>query len=379
MTDPTTDLTLLWQDITLWAGELGFHKCGVSGVDLRSAEGFLADWLKAGFHGGMDYMERHGMKRARPAELVPGTLRVLSFSLNYLPESSGADWIERSWQALEHPEEAVISRYAHGRDYHKVARSRLKRLAERIAQRVGPFGYRLFTDSAPVLEVELAQRSGIGWRGKHTLALSRDAGSMFFLGEIFIDVPLAVTAPVAAHCGRCERCITVCPTKAIVAPYQLDARRCISYLTIEHSGSIPVEFRRAMGNRIYGCDDCQLVCPWNKFAKLTALADFEARGLEHNSLLELFTWSEQDFLAATEGSAIRRIGHARWLRNLATALGNALCAELPDASRHAIIEALRARRTDPDAAVREHVEWALIQQPDSLLTGSPHASSHAPA
>ncbi len=371
--DATTDLTLLWQDIVLWASELGFHKAGVSDVDLGSAERFLADWLKAGFHGGMDYMERHGMKRARPAELVPGTLRVLSFSLNYLPESVGQDWIERSWQALELPQEAVVSRYAHGRDYHKVARSRLQRLAERIEQRIGPLGFRVFTDSAPVLEVELAQRSGIGWRGKHTLALSRDAGSMFFLGEIFIDLPLPVTAPVAAHCGRCERCITVCPTQAIVAPYKLDARRCISYLTIEHAGSIPVEFRHAMGNRIYGCDDCQLVCPWNKFAKLTALADFEARGLEHNSLVELFMWSEQDFLVATEGSAIRRIGHARWLRNIATALGNALRAPLPQGARQDIYQALVSRRTDADAAVREHVEWALIQQlqlPAGLPAGS---------
>jgi epoxyqueuosine reductase len=367
------DLSCLWQDIVLWAKELGFHKAGVSDVDLSSAEEFLADWLKSGFHGEMEYMERHGMKRARPAELVPGTLRVLSFSLNYLPESVGPRWIERSWQALEEPEQAVVSRYAHGRDYHKVSRSRLQRLAERIEERVGPFGYRVFTDSAPVLEVELAQRSGIGWRGKHTLALSRDAGSMFFLGEIFIDVPLPVTAPAAAHCGRCERCITVCPTQAIVAPYKLDARRCISYLTIEHAGSIPVQFRRAMGNRIYGCDDCQLVCPWNKFAKLTPLADFEARGLEHNSLVELFMWSEHDFLAATEGSAIRRIGHARWLRNIATALGNALSVELSHSARHSICQALETRRAHADAVVREHVEWALTQLPQVLPHGAPHA------
>ncbi len=364
--EPSSEsLKALWTSIVQWAQELGFNKAGVADVDLQAAEQPLLDWLEAGFHGEMAYMQRHGLRRARPAELVPGTVRVLSFSLNYLPPDTGPDWIRQSWAQLEQPGEACISWYARGRDYHKVARARLQRLAERIGEAVGPRGYRVFTDSAPVMEVELAQRSGIGWRGKHTLALSRDAGSMFFLGEIFVDLALPTTAAASPHCGRCERCITVCPTQAILAPYKLDARRCISYLTIEHAGPIPVEFRRAIGNRIYGCDDCQLICPWNKFARPSALADFASRGLEQISLIHMFAWSEDEFLKMTEGSAIRRIGHLRWQRNLAIALGNALRdANRQDAS--AMLLALETRRDHADAVVRESIEWALAQrQPDA--------------
>ncbi|MEO8835863.1 MAG: tRNA epoxyqueuosine(34) reductase QueG [Caldimonas sp.] len=341
-----------------WGRELGFSQIGVAGIDLASAEPRLAAWLDNGFHGEMDYMAAHGMKRARPDELVPGTASVVTARLDYLPRDTAPGWQAVEWRRLDDPAAASVSIYARGRDYHKVLRQRLKQLAERIGAAIGPFGHRVFTDSAPVLEAELAARSGIGWRGKHTLVLDRDRGSMFFLGEIFVDVALPESEPVADHCGRCTACIDVCPTRAIVAPYALDARRCISYLTIEAKGAIPVEFRAAIGNRIYGCDDCQLVCPWNKFASASPLADFDVRPvLDGPELLALWSWDEAGFLQATEGSAIRRIGFERWQRNVAVALGNALAAS-GDA---AIVDALRARRDGASALVREHIDWALEQ------------------
>jgi epoxyqueuosine reductase len=345
-----------------WARELGFSQIGVAEVDLgETAEAGLRAWLEAGFHGSMAYMAAHGMKRARPAELQPGTLRIITVRMDYLPESRGADWRRQEEARLARPGEAVISMYARGRDYHKVLRSRLQKLADRLADEIGPLGHRCFTDSAPVLEVELATRSGLGWRGKHTLALARDAGSMFFLGEIFVDLALPLTAAAEPHCGRCTACIDVCPTQAIVAPQRLDARRCISYLTIESDDPIPPEFRRAMGNRIYGCDDCQVACPWNKFARRTPLPDFAERAdLAQPGLLELFAWSEDEFLRRTEGSPIRRIGHARWQRNIAVALGNALHAGEPPAPIEA---ALRARLTDASPLLAEHIHWALSSAP----------------
>ena len=306
----------------------------------------------------MDYMARHGLRRARPAELVPGTLRVISARMDYLPRDTPPFDGLPAWRRLDDAHRATVSLYARGRDYHKVLRSRLQQLADRLADAVGPFGHRVFTDSAPVLEVEIASRSGIGWRGKHTLALARDAGSMFFIGEVFVDLPLPVTAPADAHCGTCNACLDICPTRAIVAPGRLDARRCISYLTIEHDGPIPVELRPLIGNRIYGCDDCQLVCPWNKYAQRSALPDFDVRtALDDPTLLELWAWTEPQFLAFTEGSAIRRIGHERWQRNLAVALGNALRAT----GNPAIAPALRARRDAATTLVREHIDWALHQ------------------
>ena len=295
-----------------WASELGFSQIGVADVDLSGAEPGLLAWLEAGFHGQMAYMQRHGLRRARPAELVPGTLRVITARMDYLPQATPRNWQAQEEAAQRDPQRAVVSIYARGRDYHKVLRARLQQLADKLASAVGPLGHRVFTDSAPVLEVELAARSGIGWRGKHTLALHRDAGSMFFLGEIFVDLALPTTEAVAAHCGTCKACMAICPTQAIVAPYKLDARRCISYLTIEHPGPIPPELRAAMGNRIYGCDDCQLACPWNKYAQRSSLADFDPRhGLDHSSLVALWSWSEAEFLQRSEGSAIRRIGWSR--------------------------------------------------------------------
>jgi epoxyqueuosine reductase len=339
------------------ARELGFSQIGIAGVDLSSAEEGLAQWLAQGFHGDMHYMAAHGTRRARPAELVPGTVSVITARMDYLPRGTPEDWQAVEFDRLRRPGEAIVSVYARGRDYHKVMRGRLQRLADRIAEAVGPFGHRVFTDSAPVLEAELASRSGQGWRGKHTLVLDREAGSMFFLGEIYVDMALPASEPVSAHCGSCSACIEVCPTRAIVAPYRLDARRCISYLTIEHGGPIPLELRPLIGNRIYGCDDCQLICPWNKFAKKSALPDFDARdGLSGRQLGELFAWSEEDFLRFTEGSPIRRIGHERWLRNIAVALGNALRAGHQEARA-----ALATRRDDASALVREHVDWALAQ------------------
>ena len=351
------DTGTLMQDLRAWALELGFSQIGVADIDLRTAEGGLQDWLAAGFHGSMHYMQAHGLKRARPAELVPGTVRVLTARMDYLPRETPEGWQALEWQGLtSRPLSAQVSMYARGRDYHKVLRSRLQALATRLAQAIGPFGHRVFTDSAPVLEVELAARSGLGWRGKHTLALHREAGSMFFLGELFVDLPLPLSEPVTAHCGECSACIDVCPTQAIVGPYRLDARRCISYLTIEHEGAIPVELRALIGNRIYGCDDCQLICPWNKFAKQAVLPDFDARpGLQAADLLTLFAWDEAEFLRRTEGSAIRRIGHARWQRNLVVAIGNALHIQDDVGLRQALLSS----RPGASALLAEHVDWAL--------------------
>lgn len=329
---------------------------------MSGAEEGLRAWLSHGFHGEMHYMAAHGTRRARPAELVPGTVSVITARMDYLPE------VPEGWQAVEFDRlkrqgEGVVSLYARGRDYHKVLRARLQKLADRMAHEIGPFGHRVFTDSAPVLEAELAVRSGLGWRGKHTLVLNREAGSMFFLGEIFVSVGLPETEPVAAHCGSCSACIDVCPTQAIVAPGRLDARRCISYLTIEHAGAIPVELRPLMGNRIYGCDDCQLACPWNKFAQRSPLPDFTARdGLAGATLLTLLQWSEEEFLSHTEGSAIRRIGHERWQRNLIVALGNALSSGVVRADDEAVMRAALQRvREQGSELLREHATWALAQ------------------
>ena len=344
-----------------WATAIGFSQIGVAGVDLAHAEPGLLQWLNNGFHGSMAYMAVHGLKRARPAELVPGTLRVITARMDYLPANTAPGWQAVEWARLEDPAQATLSLYARGRDYHKVMRSRLQQLADRLAQHVGPFGHRVFTDSAPLLEVELAAASGTGWRGKHTLALDRNGGSMFFLGEICIDFALPLTAPVEAHCGTCTACIAVCPTQAIVGPYRLDARRCISYLTIEHVGPIPTELRPLMGNRIYGCDDCQLVCPWNKYAQRSSLPDFDARAaVSDATLLQLWQWDEATFLRLTEGSAIRRIGFERWQRNLAVGLGNALRVRDDAATR----AALQARFDAASELAREHITWALAQGPD---------------
>jgi epoxyqueuosine reductase len=333
-----------------WGRELGFDAVAIAETDLAEEEKRLLEWLGRGWHGEMDYMARHGTRRARPAELVPGTLSIVTARLNYTPAQA-----RDSWDVIEDGESAFISRYALGRDYHKVMRAKLQSLATRMTAELGPFPYRVFTDSAPVMEVSLAARSGLGWRGKHTLLLSRDAGSLYFLGELFVSLDLARDAPVTEHCGTCTRCIEVCPTRAIVGPYQLDARRCISYLTIEHPGAIPEELRPLMGNRIYGCDDCQLVCPWNKYAKKAVDPDFAVRHhLDDASLVELFAWSEEEFDRRMEGSAIRRIGHERWLRNIAVALGNAPTS--PE-----IVAALVSRRDDKSPILREHVGWALAR------------------
>ncbi len=348
------DPAALAASIRAWGRELGFQSVGISDVDLADAEPRLLEWLRAGFHGDMDYMAKHGVKRARPAELVPGTVRVIAARLNYLP-SHAAD----SWPVIHDPEAAFVSRYALGRDYHKVMRRRLQHFAERIETAIGEYSYRVFTDSAPVMEVEIARKAGLGWRGKHTLLLTREAGSFFFLGEIYTNLPLPVDAAQSDHCGSCTKCIDICPTQAIVAPYKLDARRCISYLTIEHHGSIPEELRPLIGNRVYGCDDCQLICPWNKFAQKSNEADFAVRnGLDEVALAELFTWSEADFHQRLLGSAIHRIGYERWLRNLAVGLGN-VPAQSGGAAR--AVAALRARAGDSSMLVREHVAWALAQ------------------
>lgn len=345
------DLTQLAQQIKQWGRELGFAAVGIADGELSAAETGLQAWLDQGFHGEMDYMAAHGTKRSRPAELIPGTVRIISVRLDYLPPDA-AD----PHTILDDADTAYISRYALGRDYHKVLRNRLQKLAEKIGQEVGEHHFRVFTDSAPVLEVELASKSGLGWRGKHTLLLNRQHGSWFFLGEIYTDLPLPIDAPEANHCGTCQACIDICPTQAIVAPYSLDARRCISYLTIELKGSIPPELRPLMGNRIYGCDDCQLVCPWNRFAQTASVPDFAVRnGLDSAGLVELFAWSEADFNERLAGSAIRRIGHQRWLRNIAVALGNAPASVQRDA-------ALSMQLNHPSEIVREHVAWALSRQ-----------------
>ena len=347
--DGDFDTAALTERIKGWGRELGFDAVGIAGIDFAEAERGLQAWLDAGYHGEMDYMARHGTKRARPAELVPGTLSVISVRMNYSTDVADAE------ANLQQGNRAYISRYAMGRDYHKVLRNRLQDLSERIHTEIGEFGYRVFTDSAPVLEVEIAKRAGLGWRGKHTLLLNRDAGSYFFLGEIYTDLPLTHDAPISDHCGNCTACISACPTGAIVAPYQVDARRCISYLTIELKGAIPEEFRTRIGNRVYGCDDCQLSCPWNRFAQLSPEPDFAIRnGLDDVTLVELFAWSEEEFEARLAGSAIRRIGYERWLRNMAVGLGNA-----PTSA--SVIAALNARRDHSSAMVREHVAWALEQ------------------
>ena len=336
--------------IRTWAHELGFQAVGISDTDLSAAESGLLEWLALGLHGELDYMANHGTKRSRPAELLPGTLRVISLRMNYAPPDA-----RDSWQVLAEGERAFISRYALGRDYHKVLRDRLAKLADKIRAEVAEFDGRVFTDSAPVMEVELARKAGLGWRGKHTLLLSREHGSWFFLGEIYVNLPLLVDKPQVEHCGTCTRCIEVCPTQAIIAPYRLDARRCISYLTIELKGSIPVELRPLIGNRIYGCDDCQLVCPWNGFAQITVEPDFAVRhGLDDVSLVELFAWDETEFKTKLAGSAIYRIGHEQWLRNIAVALGNAT-------KNAVVIAALKLRARHESELVREHVEWALAR------------------
>ncbi len=347
---PAIDLQRLARCIKRWGRELGFQQVGITDTCLESEEAHLLNWLDSGRHGDMDYMQRHGTRRSRPQELVPGTVRVISVRMDYWPQEA-----RTASEVLDDPARAYLSRYALGRDYHKLMRKRLQKLATRIERKTGPFGYRVFTDSAPVLEKALAQKAGLGWIGKHTNLINEQAGSWFFLGELYTDLPLPVDTPAGDHCGTCRACIDVCPTGAIIGEHQLDAQLCISYLTIELRGSIPVALRSLIGNRIYGCDDCQLVCPWNRFAAPTREADFRPRhGLDNSTLVELFAWSEDEFLKRTEGSAIRRIGYLCWLRNLAVALGNA-------PSRPDVIAALRQRMDHPSELVREHVRWALEQ------------------
>jgi epoxyqueuosine reductase len=357
------DYAALATRIKQWGRELGFQAVGIADTDLAAAENRLGDWLGRGWHGEMDYMARHGALRARPAELVPGTQRVISCRMDYLPAADAA---------AGDPLLAGIARYALGRDYHKVMRARLQRLCDRIAASAGPFGHRVFADSAPVMEDELAARAGIGWRGKHTLLLARDAGSWFFLGEVYTSLPLPADAPAEEHCGSCTRCIDICPTQAIRGPYQLDARRCISYLTIELKSSIPEELRPLIGNRVYGCDDCQAVCPWNSFAQPSVEPDFAVRhGLDRATLVDLFAWSETEFDTRMAGSPIRRIGYERWLRNLAVGLGNAPAT--PE-----VAAALNARADHASALVREHVAWALARQAEARQNAQGTATSGSP-
>ena len=346
-----SDLSTLARNIKTWGQALGFQHIGICNIDLHRHEAHLRDWLAAGLQGEMSYMARHGSKRSRPAELVPGTVRVISARMDYKTPA-----VTDSWSILRDPQLGFISRYALGRDYHKVLRGRLQNLARSIESHIGPFGYRVFCDSAPVLEKALAQKAGIGWIGKHSNLINSKAGSWFFLGEIYTDLPLPPDTPASFHCGSCSACLPACPTGAIIAPFRVDARKCISYHTIELHGSIPLEYRRPMGNRIYGCDDCQLVCPWNKFAQSSVEADFQPRhGLNAPALLDLWSWSEQDFLQRMEGSPIRRIGYPRWLRNIAIALGNA-----PYSAK--IINALKAKRDEVSELVREHIDWAIQEQ-----------------
>lgn len=354
------DWLAIASDIKHWATELGFQQAGISAGTLVQDEAHLKRWLEEGRHGSMDYMAAHGDKRSRPDELVPGTVRIISVRMDY-----GVDSDDECWKTLADGSRAYVARYALGRDYHKVIRHRLQQLADRITERVGTFGYRAFVDSAPVLERALARDAGLGWIGKNTCTINARAGSWFFLGELYTDLPLPLDTPATEHCGTCRRCIDVCPTQAIVAPFELDARKCISYLTIENKGSIPEELRKPIGNRIFGCDDCQLVCPWNKFAQRHAAPDFEARhGLDSASLIELFAWTEDEFLKRTEGSAIRRTGHVGWLRNIAVALGNAPY----DA---AVSTALNARSDHASEIVREHVAWALAEQQKNAASPQP--------
>jgi epoxyqueuosine reductase len=362
----TVNLPALALTIKAWGRELGFADIRIADIDLSHAEAGLQAWLDRGLHGEMAYMASHGMKRARPAELAPGTVRVIMARMDYLPSAAPDDWRARETARWQQPGAALISLYARGRDYHKVLRARLQQLAQRITDEIGPFGYRVFSDSAPVMEEALAEKAGLGWRGKHTLLIHREAGSMFFLGEIFTDLALPVDAPVSKHCGQCRACIDICPTQAIIGPHRLDARRCISYLTIELKGSIPLELRPLIGNRVYGCDDCQVVCPWNKFAQRASVHDFDVRnGLDNAGLIDLFGWSEEQFNRNLEGSPIRRIGHERWLRNLAVGLGNVAhaAAQGVRSMRGApgIVAALQARAAHASPLVREHVAWALAQ------------------
>jgi len=345
-----------------WLGEqsrkFGFDSLRITDTHLGVASERLNKWLAEGQHGQMEYMARHAQLRSDPALLVPGTVRVVCVTMNYL---SPAIDFDDEWQNLAEPTQAVISVYARGRDYHKVMRNRLQEFAQLIEKQIGAFGYRVFTDSAPLMEVELARKAGLGWRGKHTLLLNRESGSTFFLGEILVDVPLPLDQEVESHCGTCQSCIDICPTQAITAPYQLDARRCISYLTIENPDVIPVEFRKAMGNRVYGCDDCQLICPWNKFAQRTALPDFaERHGLGNTTLLQLWSWTEDQFNRRHEGSAIRRIGYSRWRRNLAVAMGNALAnSGVSESDKDLLRQVLLSALPSADTLVAEHIEWAL--------------------
>ena len=344
------ELGELAERIKSWGVELGFQKVGISDTELDQHEEWLNRWLDDGFHGEMQYMSRHGTRRTRPEELVPGTVRAICARMDYLHEEA-----ESAEALLEEPEKALISRYALGRDYHKVMRKRLQKLADRIELEIGRFGYRVFVDSAPVMEKALAEKAGLGWIGKHSNVLSREAGSWFFLGEIYTDLPLPTDEPSVDHCGNCRRCIEICPTQAIVAPYRVDARKCISYLTIELRNSIPEKLRSAIGNRIFGCDDCQMVCPWNRFAQFSEEDDFTPRpGLDAAQLISLFEWTEAEFLERTAGSPIRRIGHECWLRNIAVALGNAT-------STDSVINALHSRSDHPSEMVREHVIWAISQ------------------
>lgn len=348
-----TQLTHLAADIKRWGIDLGFNQVGITDTQLDDAEAHLLNWLAAGRHGEMTYMARHGTRRSRPQSLQPGTCRIISVRMDYLPEAQAA-----AEAVLRDPQLGYVSRYALGRDYHKVLRKRLQRLADRIRDAIGPFAYRAFVDSAPVMEKALAEKAGLGWIGKHTNLIHDKAGSYFFLGELYTDLPLPIDARALAHCGSCTACIPACPTGAIVAPYELDARRCISYLTIELQGSIPIELRAMLGNRIYGCDDCQLACPWNKFARVLPQGDFAPRGeLAAPALVALFGWTEAQFTERTEGSPIRRIGYERWLRNIAVALGNA-------PSGIEVINALTERRDHASDLVREHVHWALAQHVD---------------
>ena len=348
--DPALDYAALARLTKRWGMELGFQQVGISDTRLDEDEAFLLQWLRSGYHGEMDYMQRHGTRRSRPAELVPGTVRVISVRMDYWPEGA-----RDVGEVLQDVALAYLSRYALGRDYHKVLRKRLQQLATKIETLTGPFGYRVFTDSAPVLEKALAQQAGLGWIGKHTNLINERAGSWFFIGELYIDLPLPPDMPAANHCGHCQNCIDACPTRAIIAPYQLDARLCISYLTIELRGAIPEQLRPLIGNRVYGCDDCQLVCPWNRFAGPSGEKDFTPRhGLDSRELVQLFAWNETEFEEKTRGSAIHRIGYACWLRNLAVGLGNAPTTD-------AVLAALRARLDHPSELVREHVAWALQQ------------------
>ena len=348
-------MTRLADDIKRWGRELGFADIGITDTDLSHAEEHHQKWVEKGFHGEMDYMAKHGTKRTRPAELIPNTTRIISARLDYLPAKA-----KDSWQVMNDGEQAFISRYTLGRDYHKVVRHKLQKLCDKIQQATQRVEYRVFTDSAPVLEVALAEKSGLGWRGKHTLLINKDHGSWFFLGEIYTNLPLPIDKPATNHCGTCNACIDICPTNAITAPYEVDARRCISYLTIELKNSIPVEFRPLIGNRVYGCDDCQLTCPWNKFAETTQEEDFQVRhGLDDISLVECFSWTENEFKQKMAGSAIYRIGYEQWLRNIAIGLGNA-------PSKPEVISALKARRGNTNGLIKEHIDWALAQHVASI-------------